>query len=85
MTVKEIKEWLSSIPEEMNDVPLVIRTLNNTEEEGKFAQKDEPIVSAMIDQNTKRLCFFNIESQKVIEEIRAALKDKKDQPEGTNK
>jgi hypothetical protein len=68
---------------------VVIRTLQNTEEAGKFAQKDDPVVSALVDQNLKRLCVFDIDSQQIIQEIRKNLpapteeaeETKKDQPE----
>jgi hypothetical protein len=71
MTIKEFKKWINNLPEDMADFALVIRTLK-TAEEGKFSQKDEPMVSSLIDQNQKRLCLFDIDSQKVIEEIRKA-------------
>ena len=71
MTINEFKKWINNLPEEMGDFAVVIRTLQ-TAEEGKFSQKDDPMVSSLIDQNQKRLCLFNIDSQKVIEEIRKA-------------
>ena len=70
MTIKEFKTWVNNIPEDMDDFSLVIRTLQSTEEEGKFAQKDDPIVSALVDQTLKRLCVFDINSQQIIQEIR---------------
>ncbi len=87
MTIKEFKTWVNNIPEEMEDFAVVIRTLQATEEEGKFGQKDDPVVSAMVDQTLKRLCVFDIESQQVIQEIRknmppqgGAEEKKEDQP-----
>jgi len=71
MTIKEFKTWINNLPEEMEDFALVIRTLKAAEE-GKFSQKDDPMVSSLIDQNQKRLCLFDIDSQKIIEEIRKA-------------
>lgn len=71
MTINEFKKWINNLPEEMGDFAVVIRTLQ-TAEENKFSQKDDPMVSSLIDQNQKRLCLFNIDSQKVIEEIRKA-------------
>lgn len=70
MTIKEFKTWVNNIPEDMDEFSLVIRTLQSTEEEGKFAQKDDPIVSALVDQTLKRLCVFDIDSQQIIQEIR---------------
>jgi hypothetical protein len=78
MTINEFKKWVNNLPEEMGDFALVIRTLK-TAEEGKFSQKDEPMVSSLIDQNQKRLCMFDIDSQKVIEEIRKAAAANTDQ------
>lgn len=85
MTIKELKTWLNNIPEEMEEFPLVIRTLQSTEEEGKFGQKDDPVVSAMVDQSLKRLCVFDVDSQQIIQEIRknmppAPEETKEDQP-----
>lgn len=70
MTIKEFKTWVNNIPEDMDEFSLVIRTLQTTEETGKFAQKDDPIVSALVDQTLKRLCVFDIDSQQIIQEIR---------------
>lgn len=88
MTIKEFKTWVNNIPAEMEDFSVVIRTLQSTEEEGKFAQKDDPVVSALVDQTLKRLCVFDIDSQQIIQEIRknlpaqdaAAGETKEDQP-----
>jgi hypothetical protein len=85
MTIKELKTWLNNIPEEMEEFSLVIRTLQSTEEEGKFAQKDDPVVSALVDQTLKRLCVFDVDSQQIIQEIRknmppAPEETKEDQP-----
>ena len=88
MTIKEFKTWVNNIPAEMEDFSVVIRTLQSTEEEGKFAQKDDPVVSALVDQTLKRLCVFDIDSQQIIQEIRknlpaqgaAAEETKEDQP-----
>lgn len=73
MTINEFKTWINNIPEEMLDFSVVIRTLQSTDEEGKFAQKDDPVVSALVDQNLKRLCVFDIDSQQIIQEIRKNL------------
>jgi hypothetical protein len=81
MTIKEFKTWVNNIPEEMEEFSVVIRTLQTTEEEGKFGQKDDPIVSALVDQTLKRLCVFNIESQQVIQEIRKTLPAKEESGE----
>jgi hypothetical protein len=83
MTIKELKEWLDKLPEETENYPLVIRELKMTEEEGKFGQKDDPIVSAMVDSNQKRLCVFNIESQGIIQKIRENVKPNKEEGEET--
>ena len=76
MTVKELKDWVNNLPEDVLDHVFVIRDLKTTEEEGKFAQKDEPVASAMVDTNQKRLCVFNIESQGVVQKIRASIPPK---------
>lgn len=84
MTIKEFKTWVNNIPEDMDEFSLVIRTLQSTEEEGKFAQKDDPIVSALVDQTLKRLCVFDIDSQQIIQEIRKnAAASEADSPETT--
>ena len=84
MTVQELKNWVGNLPEEMLNFPIVIRELKETEEEGKFAQKDAPLTSALIDQNSKRLCFFDLDSQKSIDKIRAAAPKPEEKIEGTN-
>jgi len=78
MTLKELKDWLDKLPEEHQQSQVVIRDLKSMEE-GKFSQKDEPVVSGLLDQQLKRLCFFNIESQKVIELIRESNKQKEEE------
>ena len=84
MTVQELKNWLNNLPEEILIYPVVIRDLKETEEEGKFGQKDMPLTSALVDQSNKRLCLFDLESQKSIDKIRASVPKSTDNIEGSN-
>lgn len=78
MTVKELKEWLNNLPEEHESCIVTMRDLKTMEDE-KFSQKDEMVVSAMVDQQLKRLCLFNLESQKVVQLIRDKNKSNEDE------
>jgi hypothetical protein len=84
MTVQELKNWLSNLPEELLELPVVIRELREVEGEGKFGQKDVPMVSAMVDKQSNRLCVFDIESQKVITKIRENAPKTDDKIEGSS-
>jgi hypothetical protein len=83
MTILELKEWVNKLPEDLLELPLVIRELREVEGEGKFGQKDAPVVSAMVDKQSNRLCLFDFESQKVIQKIRENAPKPEDKIEGS--
>jgi hypothetical protein len=69
MTIKEFKDWLLGIPEELLDYTLVIRDVKEMEE-GKIGQKDIPVISAFVDKNNARLALIDPDSNNVIQKIR---------------
>lgn len=69
MTIKELKEWLNKLPEELYEYDLVIREIKEVEE-GKIGQRDVPVISAFVDKNASRLALIDPESNEVVRKIR---------------
>jgi hypothetical protein len=84
MTLKELNTWIQSLPEEMQEYPLVIREVKEVED-GKFGHKDAPIASAMVDKENKRVAVFDPSSVSVINKIREMNKPQEETKiEGSN-
>lgn len=68
MTVKDLKEWIKMLPEELDDCQLVFREIMQMDDDDPtHVAGDDPIVSCSIDMSTRELCFYNCESQKLID------------------
>ena len=77
MQLKELREWVNKLPEEMNDFVVVTREIKMDEKNpDKMLFKDFPLVSGLPDENTKRIVLHDYESQVVINEIREKSKPK---------
>jgi hypothetical protein len=70
MTIKELKEFLETLPEEFNDY----RVVNG--EYGKFSVTDEfhyrtdkPVNASIVDEQTKELCLLH-QTEEEINEIK---------------
>jgi hypothetical protein len=74
MNITDLKTWVNNLPEEVMELPIVLRDIQ--EEEGKFSYKDAPIASIMVDQQSNRLCLHTLETQKNIDKIRASREEK---------
>lgn len=81
MTVKDLKEWLNNLPEETLDHQVVIRDLKILEDE-KIYNRDVAVGYGMVDKSAKQLNFFDAESTKIINKIRANASEQK--IEGSN-
>jgi hypothetical protein len=74
MLVKDLKEWLNKLPEEMDEFVVVTREVKKDEEdETKFGYKDSPLVSGIPDNNLKRLVLHDHVSQLVVNEMKEKM------------
>ena len=74
MTVKELKDWLVSIPEEHLEYNVCIRDVKKAEEENKIGFRDMPVVYGTIDINRKQLALLDVPSYNVIKELQETAK-----------
>lgn len=63
MTIKELKDFLSKLPEEMDSFSMVNGELgyvpSEDGEEQVYYRVDKPIVTLYIDETTKELCLLH--------------------------
>ena len=62
MTLKELKEFLASIPEEADSFEIVngeVGYLDATDSESMVYRADKPIIALYVDEHTKEVCFFH--------------------------
>lgn len=71
MNIGDLREWLTTLPEEFDDMQLVFRKLGhltndsdpNDGEDGNYHYAlDAPIVAVSIDTENDECCFFDKES-----------------------
>lgn len=61
MTVKELKDFLKTLPKELNDFQVVFSEVK-TLDESRWARKDIPLQSAVIDSATEELILATRET-----------------------
>lgn len=62
MTLKELKEFLVSIPEEADSFEIVngeVGYLDPKDSESMVYRADKPIIALYVDEHTKEVCFFH--------------------------
>jgi len=62
MTLKELKEFLVSIPEEADSFEIVngeVGYLDPTDSESMVYRADKPIIALYVDESTNEICFFH--------------------------
>ena len=61
MTIKDMREWLNSLPDTFDEYPLVIvesvHIIENAPD--KFMTKHAGVCTCLIDEKTKEGCLFN--------------------------
>lgn len=76
MTLNDLKEWVNKLPEDKLDYLVVLRDIQLSEEDHKILNyKDSPVMSALPDDNNKRIVFHGHESQANINEFRSKNAD----------
>lgn len=78
MTIKELKEWINTLPEDFSNFNVVHG--EESQLDGQYwGRKDKPIVSAMVDEETEEICLFSDGtfelSEEDIEEINKLKKE----------
>jgi hypothetical protein len=76
MTLNDLKEWVNKLPEDKLEYLVVVRDVQLVEDDTtKLNYKDSPIMSALPDDNNKRIVLHGHESQANINEFRAKNAD----------
>ena len=73
MTLKELKEFLVSIPEEADSFEIVngeVGYLDPTDSESMVYRADKPIIALYVDESTNEICFFH----QTQEDVRSVFK-----------
>ena len=58
MTLKELKDWINSLPEEFNEHTVVNGEIGIIDEQYHY-RVDEPITTCMVDEETKEIVLLN--------------------------
>jgi hypothetical protein len=64
MTLKELKDWINSLPEEFNEHTVVNGEIGIIDEEYHY-RVDKPITTCMVDEETKEVVLLNDTSEPV--------------------
>ena len=62
MTLKELKEFLVSIPEEADSFEIVngeVGYIDPTDPDSMVYRADKPIIALYVDESTNEICFFH--------------------------
>ena len=73
ITIKELKEFLSILPEHMDEFEMVNGEVSELTETGYYARVDKPIIHLEIDEETKEFLLLHQsqeELDKIIENVR---------------
>jgi len=68
MKIKHLREWLETLPEELDEHDLVFRKVIPCDTENWLAH-DKPIAACGIDESNNEAYFCEEESRKVIEDL----------------
>jgi hypothetical protein len=77
MKLKDLKDWVSKLPEELDDSFVVIRELK--EDGDKVFNRDVQVGLVNIDQNNKLILIHDLDSLKVIQKLRAESEQKQEE------
>jgi hypothetical protein len=67
MTLKELKDFINNLPEEMNDFTVVngevgyfdIENTNDKDDDKVMYRVDKPIIALYVDKNDREICLFH--------------------------
>lgn len=62
MTLRELKEFIANLPEEMDDYNVVngeVGYIDIEDEDSMVYRVDKPIVALYVDTNSNEVCFFH--------------------------
>ncbi len=62
MTLGELKNFVSQLPESMNDYEVVngeVGYLDPTDDDSAVYRVDKPIIALYVDKTTSEVCFFH--------------------------
>lgn len=68
ITIKELKSFLNSLPEHMDEFEMVNGEVSELTETGYYARVDKPIIHIEIDEETREFLLLN-QSQEEVDKI----------------
>lgn len=68
ITIKELKSFLNSLPEHMDEFEMVNGEVSELTETGYYARVDKPIIHIEIDEETNEFLLLN-QSQEEVDKI----------------
>jgi len=77
MTLKELKEFLASIPEDADSFEIVngeVGYLDPTDADSMVYRADKPIIALYVDDSTNEVCFFH----QTQEDVKSVFKPNED-------
>jgi hypothetical protein len=74
ITIKELKEFLTRLPEHMDEFTMVNGEVSELTETGYYARVDKPIIHIEIDEKTGEFLLLN-QSQEEVDDIINSAKD----------
>ena len=78
MNIKQMRDWLNSIPEELNDKEIVYREVTKSENEDELQAKDVGISAGNYDPEHQELCIYNSESYTLLTSLHQELQNQKE-------
>ena len=74
--LKDLKEWVAKLPEEMDDATVIIRELK--EDGDKVFNRDTQVGLVNIDQNSKLIIIHDFDSLRIVQKLRKSSEEPKD-------
>jgi len=74
ITIKELKSFLNSLPEHMDEFEMVNGEVSELTETGYYARVDKPIIHIEIDEETREFLLLN-QSQEEVDKIIDSVKN----------
>jgi len=81
MTVTELKNWLTNLPEDKADYTVIMRDLKEIEE--KVYNRDSPVSYGIVDDKTKQVNLYDTASTIIIQKIKDSIQPKEEKIKGS--
>ena len=65
MKLKELKEWMSKLPDEAGEYDVVLAVIGQTDDKQYWYRKDDPVYALDLDRETGEVLFMRYSSDKI--------------------